>query len=165
MVVDEFGTVVGLVTAEDAVEQIVGEIREEHEKPQPAESRPPGEPIEIDGITPILDLASQNEIELPYDAGFETLAGFLMSRLGHIPNRRGNGTLPRDYFHGPCNEPQPNRQSENRPRGSAGARNRGSGLGIVCSMSEVRGRCWNSGTTLAGRDQQTNLPRPQGEKA
>ena len=85
MVVDEFGTVVGLVTAEDAVEQIVGEIREEHEKPQPAESRPPGEPIEIDGITPILDLASQNEIELPYDAGFETLAGFLMSRLGHIP--------------------------------------------------------------------------------
>ena len=85
MVVDEFGTVVGLVTAEDAVEQIVGEIREEHEKPQPAESRPPGEPIEIDGITPILDLASQYEIELPYDAGFETLAGFLMSRLGHIP--------------------------------------------------------------------------------
>ena len=85
MVVDEFGTVVGLVTAEDAVEQIVGEIREEHEKPQPAESRPPGEPIEIDGITPILDLASQYDIELPYDAGFETLAGFLMSRLGHIP--------------------------------------------------------------------------------
>ena len=85
MVVDEFGTVVGLVTTEDAVEQIVGEIREEHEKPQPAESRPPGEPIEIDGITPILDLASQYDIELPYDAGFETLAGFLMSRLGHIP--------------------------------------------------------------------------------
>ncbi len=85
MVVDEFGTVVGLVTAEDAVEQIVGEIREEHEKPQLAQSRPPGEPIEIDGITPILDLASQYEIELPYDAGFETLAGFLMSRLGHVP--------------------------------------------------------------------------------
>ena len=85
MVVDEFGTVVGLVTTEDAVEQVVGEIREEHEIPQPAESRPPGEPVEIDGITPILDLASQYDIELPYDAGFETLAGFLMSRLGHIP--------------------------------------------------------------------------------
>lgn len=85
MVVDEFGTVVGLVTTEDAVEQVVGEIREEHEKSQSVELLRTGESIEIDGITPILDLASQCNIDLPYDAGFETLAGFLMSRLGHIP--------------------------------------------------------------------------------
>jgi CBS domain containing-hemolysin-like protein len=85
MVVDEFGTVVGLVTVEDALEQIVGEIRDEHEKFKTAEKQAPGGPIEVDGITPILDLSTHHDIELPYDAGFETLAGFLLSRLGRIP--------------------------------------------------------------------------------
>lgn len=83
MIVDEFGTVVGLATIEDALEQIVGEIREEHE---PAEALQAVDgPLELDGITNIRDLATQYKIELPYDAGFETLAGFLLSRFGHIP--------------------------------------------------------------------------------
>jgi len=83
MVVDEFGTVVGLATAEDALEQIVGEIREEHEA-HPKQAALEG-PVELDGNIPIRDLESQYGIELPYDSGFETLAGFLLSRLGHIP--------------------------------------------------------------------------------
>ena len=84
MVVDEFGTMVGLVTVEDALEQIVGEIREEHEeKPAP---RLPSGPVEIDGNVPIRDLETQYGIDLPYDAGFETLAGFLLSHFGHIPS-------------------------------------------------------------------------------
>ncbi len=81
-VVDEFGTVVGIVTAEDAIEQIVGEIREEHEPPDPLAA---GGVIELDGITNIVDLENRYGIELPSDAGFETLAGFLLSRLGRIP--------------------------------------------------------------------------------
>ena len=85
MVVDEFGTVAGLVTAEDALEQIVGEIREEHEK-HPREPLESG-PVEVDGNVPIRDLDSHYGIELPYDAGFETLAGFLLSRIGRIPAR------------------------------------------------------------------------------
>ncbi|MCB1019888.1 MAG: HlyC/CorC family transporter [Bryobacterales bacterium] len=83
MVVDEFGTVSGLVTMEDLVEQVVGEIQEEHEKMTILE--PPSGPIEVDGITNVRDLEVRYEIELPYDAGFETLAGFLLSRFGHIP--------------------------------------------------------------------------------
>ncbi len=83
MVVDEFGTVSGLVTIEDAVEQIVGEIREEHEKPEPLD--PLDGPVEVDGLTNIRDLDAYNDIQLPYDAGFETLAGFLLQQLGHIP--------------------------------------------------------------------------------
>jgi CBS domain containing-hemolysin-like protein len=83
MIVDEFGTVVGLATIEDALEQIVGEIREEHELAEALQAL--DGPLELDGITNIRDLETQYKIQLPYDAGFETLAGFLLSRLGHIP--------------------------------------------------------------------------------
>ena len=82
-VVDEFGTVVGVVTAEDAVEQIVGEIREKHERPKAVAV---GGTIELDGITNVVDLNTQFGIELPYDAGFETLAGFMLSRFGRLPD-------------------------------------------------------------------------------
>lgn len=84
MVVDEFGTITGLVTLEDVLEQIFGEIGDEHDvrRPLPIAGAPV---IEVDGSTNIRDLASQYEIELPGDAGFETLAGFLLFRLGYIP--------------------------------------------------------------------------------
>ncbi len=42
-------------------------------------------PVEVDGLTNIRDLDAYNDIQLPYDAGFETLAGFLLQQLGHIP--------------------------------------------------------------------------------
>jgi CBS domain containing-hemolysin-like protein len=85
LVVDEFGTIMGLVTLEDVLEQIFGEIGDEHDvrRPLPIAGAPV---IEVDGSTSIRDLASQYEIELPGDAGFETLAGFLLFRLGYIPN-------------------------------------------------------------------------------
>lgn len=84
MVVDEFGTITGLVTMEDVLEQIFGEIGDEHDvrRLMPVAGAPV---IEVDGATSIRDLASQYEIELPGDAGFETLAGFLLFRLGYIP--------------------------------------------------------------------------------
>jgi CBS domain containing-hemolysin-like protein len=85
LVVDEFGTIMGLVTLEDVLEQIFGEIGDEHDvrRPLPVAGAPV---IEVEGSTSIRDLASQYEIELPGDAGFETLAGFLLFRLGYIPN-------------------------------------------------------------------------------
>jgi len=84
MVVDEFGTVTGLVTLEDVLAQIFGAMGDEHDvrRPKPV----PGAPvIEVDGATNIRELASEYGIELPGDAGFETLAGFLLFRLGYIP--------------------------------------------------------------------------------
>jgi putative hemolysin len=84
LVVDEFGTITGMVTLEDVLEQIFGEIGDEHDVKRPAPVA--GAPvIELDGGTNIRDLASQYEIELPGDAGFETLAGFLLFRFGYIP--------------------------------------------------------------------------------
>jgi putative hemolysin len=84
MVVDEFGTITGLITLEDALEQVFGEIGDEHDtrRPQPV---PGVEVLVVDGATSIRDLASQYGVELPGDAGFETLAGFLLFRFGYIP--------------------------------------------------------------------------------
>jgi CBS domain containing-hemolysin-like protein len=86
-VVDEFGTVTGLVTVEDVVEQIVGEITDEFDVPEDSPRAPAGDIAELDleGATTIRDLSSIYGIELPVNAGFETLAGYLLFRFGHIP--------------------------------------------------------------------------------
>jgi len=84
IVVDEFGTVSGLVTLEDVLEQLFGEIEDEHDLARHAPS-PQADMLELDGATSIRDLETQYGIELPSNAGFETLAGFLLYRLGYIP--------------------------------------------------------------------------------
>ena len=93
IVVDEFGTVVGLVTLEDVLEQIFGEIEDEHDAHlPPLVSHAPE--LELDGRINIRDLETQYGIVLPVDAGFETLAGFLLDRLGYIP--QGGETVDYD---------------------------------------------------------------------
>ncbi len=84
IVVDEFGTIVGLVTLEDVLEQVFGEIADEHDvrRPLPLAGAPI---VDVDGNTNIRDLATQYGIDLPGDSGFETLAGFLLFQLGYIP--------------------------------------------------------------------------------
>jgi putative hemolysin len=86
LVVDEFGTIAGLVTLEDVLEQIFGEIADEHD----ARLQPPSTEaaeITVDGTIPIRDLAAMYGLELPSEAGFETLAGFLLYKLGYIPKQ------------------------------------------------------------------------------
>jgi CBS domain containing-hemolysin-like protein len=85
MVVDEFGTITGMVTVEDVLEQVVGRIEDEHDEKA---GRPAAEAreVELDGATRILELESEFGIEIPTDAGFETLAGFLLFRMGAIPH-------------------------------------------------------------------------------
>lgn len=84
LVVDEFGTIVGIVTFEDVLEQIFGEIEDEQDL---ARQLPPVEAsvLDVDGTTTIRDLETQYGILLPGGTDFETLAGFLLSRLGFIP--------------------------------------------------------------------------------
>jgi CBS domain containing-hemolysin-like protein len=84
MVVDEFGTIVGLVTFEDVIEQVFGEIEDEHDVRRPRPSLQ-ATVLELEGTISIRDLEMQYGIELPTNAGFETLAGFILYRLGYIP--------------------------------------------------------------------------------
>jgi len=84
LVVDEFGTVTGLLTVEDVLEQIVGEIEDEFDEKLP-KPHAEADQAEIDGAISILDLASVYGIELPSNAGFETIAGYMLFKLGHIP--------------------------------------------------------------------------------
>ena len=86
IVVDEFGSISGLVTVEDVLEQLVGELEDEFDVAQrPGVPLTSGEAIVLDGTSNIRDLEVQYEIELPRDQGFETLAGFVMAQLGRIP--------------------------------------------------------------------------------
>ncbi len=84
LVVDEFGTVTGLVTVEDLLEQIFGEIGDEHDIVTPAPNYQE-KLLQLEGSTTIRDLETRHNLVLPTDAGFETLAGFLLFRLGTIP--------------------------------------------------------------------------------
>lgn len=90
LVVNEFGTIVGMATLEDALEEMLGAIEDEHDAREPERVTPPTV-LELDGGISIRDLASQYGIELPTNSGFETLAGFLLFRLGCIP--QGGETL------------------------------------------------------------------------
>jgi len=85
LVVDEFGTFVGLVTMEDLLEQIVGEIQDEYDREEKAIHKVTDNILVVDSSLSLRDLAEDYDIVLPRDAGYATLAGFVLERLGKIP--------------------------------------------------------------------------------
>jgi CBS domain containing-hemolysin-like protein len=89
VVVDEFGSTAGVVTVEDILQQLVGEIEDEYEISEPVVL--PGETsMVLDASTNIRDLESEYHISLPRDEGFETLAGFVLAKLQRIPQPGDN---------------------------------------------------------------------------
>jgi len=86
VVVDEFGSTAGVVTVEDILEQLVGEIEDEFDVPPPEQPMVEGKiALLLEGSVNIRDLESQYQLVLPHDGGFETLAGFILARLQKIP--------------------------------------------------------------------------------
>ena len=88
VVVDEFGSTAGVVTVEDVLRQIVGEMEDEYD----AAKEPPLPAVDanvavVDGSENIHELEIEQGLRLPRDEGFETLAGFVMARLQRIPKR------------------------------------------------------------------------------
>jgi len=86
LVVDEFGTFVGLVTIEDVLEQIVGEIQDEYDLEERAIQRVGDNVLMVDASLGLRELADDYGISLPRGTGYETLAGFVLAQLGEIPH-------------------------------------------------------------------------------
>jgi putative hemolysin len=85
IVVDEYGGTAGIVTLEDLVEELIGDIQDEYDvEDNPSRRLRTGE-IEVDGLMNLDDFAEQTSVELP-DGPYETVAGFLLAALGHLPH-------------------------------------------------------------------------------
>lgn len=86
VVLDEYGGTAGIVTIEDILEELVGEIADEYEKPVSESFRKIDETtFEVDARMYIDDVNSELEIELPEDDDYDTVGGFVFSHLGYIP--------------------------------------------------------------------------------
>jgi CBS domain containing-hemolysin-like protein len=84
MVVDEFGSILGLVTLEDILEQLVGEIHDEFDVVERPLTLADGAMV-FDASLNVRDLETQYGISLPDDPGYETVGGFVLAQLGFIP--------------------------------------------------------------------------------
>ena len=84
IIVDEYGGTAGLVTIEDLVEEIVGEIQDEHESEEDSIVQQPDGTLRVAGSADIERVAEVLGAELE-DEEFETVGGFILSVLGHVP--------------------------------------------------------------------------------
>jgi putative hemolysin len=82
IVVDEYGGTAGIVTLEDLVEELVGDIWDEYDEPGPADGAP--RLGDVEGLLNLDEFADQTGLELP-EGPYETVAGFVVARLGRLP--------------------------------------------------------------------------------
>jgi magnesium and cobalt transporter len=87
IVVDEYGGVAGLVTIEDVIEQIVGDIADEYDESESAKIQKQDERrFLVHGLTPVADFNEYFSADFPTD-GFDTVGGLVVHRFGHMPRR------------------------------------------------------------------------------
>jgi CBS domain containing-hemolysin-like protein len=96
MVVDEYGTVAGLVTIEDILEELVGEIQDEYDQEQPKIQMIEPNKFSVDAAILIDELEERFEIRFP-DHDDDTLGGFVLTQVGHMPEK--NEKIRCEGFH------------------------------------------------------------------
>lgn len=86
VVLDEYGGTAGIVTLEDIIEELVGDIADEYEEtPQESVRKIDENTLEVDARTYVEDLNDEYELDLPEDEDYDTVGGFVFSRLGYVP--------------------------------------------------------------------------------
>ena len=81
--VDEYGGTAGIVTLEDLVEELIGDIRDEYDEEESPRELAGGE-MEVDGLLNLGEFAEQTGVDLP-EGPYETVAGYLLAMLGQLP--------------------------------------------------------------------------------
>jgi putative hemolysin len=93
IVADEYGGTAGIVTLEDLVEELIGDIRDEYDTGEaPATKLPQGE-VEVDGLLNLDEFAEQTSIRLP-EGPYETVAGYVLAALGELPSSGDTVEIP-----------------------------------------------------------------------
>ena len=85
IVLDEYGGTAGIVTLEDLVEELIGDIKDEYDEESGETTRLGSGDIEVDGLLNLDDFADETGVELP-DGPYETVGGFLAAQLGKVPS-------------------------------------------------------------------------------
>ena len=85
IVIDEHASTAGLVTLEDLLEEIVGEIADEYDPDEPVIEQLPDGSLRVPGRTPIDEVSEALGVELP-DTEWDTVSGLVFNLLGHVPH-------------------------------------------------------------------------------
>lgn len=96
MVIDEHGSVTGLVTMEDLLEEIVGEIQDEYDWEERSVERLRDGSLVLEGTVAAAEVRDAHGIPIPESTEFESVAGFMLERLGSVP-RGGESVVVGDY--------------------------------------------------------------------
>jgi putative hemolysin len=84
IVADEYGGTAGIVTMEDLVEELIGDIKDEYDVDEAETTHHRGGDIEVDGLLNLDDFEDETGVELP-EGPYETVAGYIMAQLGRVP--------------------------------------------------------------------------------
>ncbi len=84
IVVDEYGGTAGLVTLEDIIEELVGDVADEHDRRRPPMHRAPGGAWIVQGDLRPDEVAELSGLTIPESPAYETVGGFVMARLGRV---------------------------------------------------------------------------------
>jgi putative hemolysin len=85
VVIDDYGGTAGIVTLEDLVEELIGDIRDEYDIEQDHATKLPAGDVEVDGLLNLDEFTEQTGIELP-EGPYETVAGYVLAALGDLPS-------------------------------------------------------------------------------
>ncbi|HEX6452698.1 MAG TPA: hemolysin family protein [Trebonia sp.] len=93
IVADEYGGTAGIVTLEDLVEELIGDIRDEYDTVQAQTTKLRGGEVDVDGLLNLDEFTEQTGIDLP-EGPYETVAGYVLAALGEVPSPGDSVAVP-----------------------------------------------------------------------